>query len=614
MGGVAWADDAASRNLGSLQDRRASLQRELVGLQSQIAQAEREVPQIIAAGSATAISSHNRKIRDYRGRMAEIQRELGAAGSLTAGSTTAGFSSGGVTTPGFKRSTGTTSIPSFSAGPSTTLARPGTITTTAPAINKLDEGLAKLGYKDAKAELGSIEDFRSSESVGRRRGGVSALGQVDLDSARRELERQQAQGGAPSYGGSAAASGSSGSFSSTPTAIAPGTGSATSASNLATNPNASLGALRGMDNVITQRKMIGWEQDAIHQEMVQKQREQAALVRMNQNGPAGALQSEINDLGKRLGAAQAEAVRIDRTAQALADEMVDPDENVGATATQSGLKQLRGAGVSDDGRFKPGDEITVIVAEDGTFNGTFPVMDRGAVMPGIGRVNVIGMGEAQAETLIKSTLEETMLQVANVTVQRKAALRAPEPGQPIQQERWEIIYLAGEFITPGPLRIPDNVSPTLLQTIIRSGGITPSGDLTRVKLLRIIEGVGAVEEINVSAILSGQVTPTDIVLQDGDIVVIPPFAPVVYVTGNVERPGTLRLFQDETLTAYAAILRAGGFARFANLRKVFVVRDLGNGEKANIPINIRDIQKGKAPDVILQGKDIVVVPERFFSF
>jgi polysaccharide export outer membrane protein len=96
--------------------------------------------------------------------------------------------------------------------------------------------------------------------------------------------------------------------------------------------------------------------------------------------------------------------------------------------------------------------------------------------------------------------------------------------------------------------------------------------------------------------------------------VIPPFAPVVYVTGNVERPGTLRLFQDETLTAYAAILRAGGFARFANLKKVYVVRDLGNGEKAHIPLNIKDVQRGEAPDIILQGKDIVVVPERFFSF
>jgi protein involved in polysaccharide export with SLBB domain len=177
-----------------------------------------------------------------------------------------------------------------------------------------------------------------------------------------------------------------------------------------------------------------------------------------------------------------------------------------------------------------------------------------------------------------------------------------------------IIYLAGEFITPGPLKIPEGVAPTLITTIIRSGGITPSGDLTRTKLLRIENGQGAVEEVNVAAILSGNIPPTDIALNPGDIIMIPAFAPVVYVTGNVNKPGTLRLFQDETLTAYSAILRAGGFSRFANLKKCTVVRDLGNGEKIQMPLNVKEIQKGLAPDIVLQGKDIVVVPESFFSF
>jgi protein involved in polysaccharide export with SLBB domain len=213
-------------------------------------------------------------------------------------------------------------------------------------------------------------------------------------------------------------------------------------------------------------------------------------------------------------------------------------------------------------------------------------------------------------------LEESQLNKATVTIEfigkpdRTGPGSAPNstPDQPI------IIYLAGEFITPGPLKIPDGVAPTLITTIIRSGGITPSGDLTRAKLLRIDNGQGAVEEVNVAAILSGNIPPADIALNPGDIIMIPAFAPVVYVTGNVNKPGTLRLFQDETLTAYAAILRAGGFSRFANLKKCTVVRDLGNGEKIQMPLNVKEIQKGLAPDIILQGKDIVVVPESFFSF
>ncbi len=278
--------------------------------------------------------------------------------------------------------------------------------------------------------------------------------------------------------------------------------------------------------------------------------------------------------------------------------------------------------VEDDGSIRPGDGLQLIVTEDPDFNGIHQVKVGGYIMlPRIGRVFVRGKQPMEAEQIIKDVLEKTQLRVATVTVERisMAPRRSPDGigidrvGPPPPEPKL-IIYLAGEFITPGPLVIPVGFKPTLMTTIIRSGGITPSGDLTRVKLLRIVEGRGAVEEINVSGILSGQIPPADIELQAGDIIVIPPFAPIVYVTGNVLKPGTLRLFQDETLTAYAAILRAGGFARFANLKKVYVVRDLGNGEKVRMPVNIREVQHGTMPDVMLQGKDIVVVPERFFSF
>lgn len=282
------------------------------------------------------------------------------------------------------------------------------------------------------------------------------------------------------------------------------------------------------------------------------------------------------------------------------------------------ISQLRSAkGGTDPDAANPGDQIQMIVAEDDSFNGTYRVnRDGNITIKNLGRVAVGGKQLAEAEAAVKAALEESQLNKATVTMEfiGKPMFPGSGTGSTSTTDQPTIIYLAGEFITPGPLKIPDGVSPTLITTIIRSGGITPSGDLTRAKLLRIDNGQGAVEEVNVAAILSGNIPPADIALNPGDIIMIPAFAPVVYVTGNVTKPGTLRLFQDETLTAYAAILRAGGFARFANLKKCTVVRDLGNGEKIQMPLNVKEIQKGLAPDIILQGKDIVVVPESFFSF
>lgn len=283
---------------------------------------------------------------------------------------------------------------------------------------------------------------------------------------------------------------------------------------------------------------------------------------------------------------------------------------------QSRIAALKGAMAGDDpDTVNPGDVVRLIVAEDDSYTANYPVKRDGTItVKSLGRVAVGGMNISEAEAAIKAKLEETQLTKATVTLEflNKESSKGGERLPAIDQHL--IIYLAGEFITPGPLKVPEGVVPTLITTIIRSGGVTPSGDLTRAKLLRIENGQGAVEEVNVAAILSGNIPPTDIALNAGDIIMIPAFAPVVYVTGNVNKPGTLRLFQDETLTAYSAILRAGGFARFANLKKCSVVRDLGNGEKIQMPLNVKEIQKGLAPDIVLQGKDIVVIPESFFSF
>jgi protein involved in polysaccharide export with SLBB domain len=255
----------------------------------------------------------------------------------------------------------------------------------------------------------------------------------------------------------------------------------------------------------------------------------------------------------------------------------------------------------------PGDALQIFVLEDDSFNGIYQVRRGGyIIMPRVGRVSVAGKDLQSAEKTVKESLEATQLRQGTVMIERTRG--------DVEEESSGVIYLAGEFNTPGPMKIPAGFSPTIVTTILRSGGVTTSADLSKVKLLRLESGKALVEEVNVQGILEGVGLPSDLSLNPGDIVVVPSFTPIVYVTGNVKNPGIQKLFQDEELTAYTAILRSGGFARFANLRKVYVIRDHGNGEKRKIAVNIKDVQAGNVPDVVLRGKDIVVVPESFFSF
>jgi polysaccharide biosynthesis/export protein len=87
----------------------------------------------------------------------------------------------------------------------------------------------------------------------------------------------------------------------------------------------------------------------------------------------------------------------------------------------------------------------------------------------------------------------------------------------------------------------------------------------------------------------------------------------VLVTGAVIRPG--KIVPDRTLTAFDAIMEAGGFdSTRADTKSVRVIRQV-DGEIKNYVLNLKDILDGaRAQPFYLQANDVVYVPERFSWF
>ncbi len=255
----------------------------------------------------------------------------------------------------------------------------------------------------------------------------------------------------------------------------------------------------------------------------------------------------------------------------------------------------------------PGENLEVFVTEDPSFNGIYQVRRGGyIIMPQVGRIAVAGKSLSAAEAAVKRALQSSQLHNASVMIERK---------QGADLENGPLIYLYGEFREPRPWHIPAGITPTLVNVILSSGGVTDKADLTRVRVMRIAASKSVVEEVNVAKILEGGGLTSDLSLGEGDVITIPAGpSNLVYVTGNVVRQGSFPLKQGERVSAYAAILQNGGFARFADLRKVYVLRALPDGTKAKLPVDIAAIKKGQRPDVQLQSNDILVVPEKFWSF
>jgi protein involved in polysaccharide export with SLBB domain len=94
----------------------------------------------------------------------------------------------------------------------------------------------------------------------------------------------------------------------------------------------------------------------------------------------------------------------------------------------------------------------------------------------------------------------------------------------------------------------------------------------------------------------------------------------VYIWGQVHNQGALDIRVNENLTAGQAILRAGGFADFANEEKVKVIRTStgpdGNKQTQTINLDMEQIlNEGRTEkDVVLQPGDLIIVPSKLLNF
>lgn len=255
----------------------------------------------------------------------------------------------------------------------------------------------------------------------------------------------------------------------------------------------------------------------------------------------------------------------------------------------------------------PGENLEIFVNEDASFNGRYQVRRGGyIILPQVGRITVAGKTLSQCEQAVKRALESSQLTRATVLIERIGGTDV---------ESGPLIFLSGAFRSPRPYRIPLGTAPTLVSVILSCGGVRENADLTRVKIMRMAGGKSVVEEVNVQKILDGGGLTSDISLAEGDVVTIPAGpSSLIYITGNVKRQGSYDFVDGEHLAAYGAILRAGGLARFADEKNAHILRPMPDGTKRKIPVNLVDIKKGKRADVPLEANDIIVVPEKWFSF
>jgi len=257
----------------------------------------------------------------------------------------------------------------------------------------------------------------------------------------------------------------------------------------------------------------------------------------------------------------------------------------------------------------PNDQITVDVLELPELNGKSYRIDSGGSvsLPLIGRVQAAGMTLTQFEGEVKTRL---MTQVRN-----------PHLITGLVETRSQPVSVMGAVNTPGTQQLTGN--RTLFDVIATAGGLKPdAGDeikITRVPAEGPLPLPGAVTdlatgdsvaEVSVRDVVELHNQKTNIQVHPHDEISVAR-AEVVYVIGDVHKPGGFTLSQRRTITAVEALSLAEGATTTAAPQKARILRISSDGTPARqqIPIDMKKILMGKASDVELQPKDVLFIPD-----
>jgi polysaccharide export outer membrane protein len=124
----------------------------------------------------------------------------------------------------------------------------------------------------------------------------------------------------------------------------------------------------------------------------------------------------------------------------------------------------------------------------------------------------------------------------------------------------------------------------------------------------VSEKNGEIEEINLKKLLESADSALNAPVRPGDIVKVPR-AGIVYVVGEVQKPGGFVLQNNENISVLQALALAEGPTHTSAIGRARIIRtDPATGARTEIPTNLGKIFSGRAPDTYLRPKDIVFVP------
>lgn len=209
----------------------------------------------------------------------------------------------------------------------------------------------------------------------------------------------------------------------------------------------------------------------------------------------------------------------------------------------------------------PGDEVIIDIW--GTNQATIrqTISPEGTInIPDIGIVNLNGMTVKEADSYMRRKLGQ-IYSVDGDDAKSEIKLT-------LGNIRTIQVNLMGEVANPGTYYLSS--LSNLYHALHRAGGVSDLGSLRELQLVRNGKKVATVDVYDF--ILDGKMDG-NLILEEGDIIIVPPYKQIVDLTGNVKRPMSYELEEGETVEDL--LKYAGGFTGDAYKENLRMVRQNG---------------------------------------
>jgi len=261
---------------------------------------------------------------------------------------------------------------------------------------------------------------------------------------------------------------------------------------------------------------------------------------------------------------------------------------LGAFGAQAQTGAPAAASASAEYRLGSGDVVRIVVYQNPDLTLETRVSETGVISyPLLGNVRVGGLGISAAEKLIADGLKNGNF------------VKQPQVTLVLLQVKGNQASVLGQVNRPGryPIETADMRLTDLLAT---AGGVaTTGGDMLVLTGTRA--GKPFRQEIDLPSVFSAEQNRTkDVLIQNGDVLWVDR-APIVYIYGEVQRPGPMRL--ERGMTVMQVLAAGGGLNQRGTERGIRVHRKGADGK-------VQIVQPGM--DDSVRDGDVVFVKESLF--